>query len=76
MQMDEGDYQNFIRAGCVDEESYLQEFMTIAADDNAAFLPYDLIAGAEYPQGRSGRLTYSIVRILCSLESISAGLRT
>ncbi len=47
-QMDETDYFNFIRAGCVDEESFLQEYMCIPADDNSAFLSYDLIAGCEY----------------------------
>ena len=46
--MDEGDYFNFIRAGCADEESFLQEFMCQPADDNTAFLTYDLIAGCEY----------------------------
>jgi phage FluMu gp28-like protein len=51
MQMDEGDYFNFIRSGCADEESFLQEFMCVAADDNTAFLGYDLIAGCEYSAG-------------------------
>ncbi len=46
--MDEADYFNFIRAGCADEESFQQEFMCAPADDNAAFLTYDLIAGCEY----------------------------
>jgi len=48
-QMDEADYFNFIRAGCPDEESFLQEFCCVPADDNSAFLSYDLIAGCEYP---------------------------
>ena len=48
MQMDEGDYFNFIRSGCADEESFLQEFMCQPADDNTAFLGYDLIASCEY----------------------------
>ena len=47
-QMDETDYYNFIRAGCADEESFLQEYMCIPADDNTAFLTYDLIASCEY----------------------------
>jgi phage FluMu gp28-like protein len=48
MQMDEGDYFNFIRSGSADEESFLQEFMCQPADDNTAFLSYDLIAACEY----------------------------
>ena len=41
------DYFNFIRSGCADEESFHQEFCCVAADDNTAFLPYDLIASCE-----------------------------
>ncbi|HJY52451.1 MAG TPA: terminase family protein [Candidatus Udaeobacter sp.] len=51
LAMDETDYFNFIRAGCADEESFLQEFMCEPADDNTAFLPFDLIAGCEYKEG-------------------------
>lgn len=47
-QMDEADYYNFIRGGCADEESFLQEYMCVPADDASAFLSYDLIAGCEY----------------------------
>lgn len=43
--MDEGEYFNFIRAGCSDEESFLQEYMCAPGDDASAFLSYDLIAG-------------------------------
>ena len=48
LAMDETDYFNFIRAGSADEESFLQEFCCQPADDNTAFLPYDLITGCEY----------------------------
>ncbi len=48
LAMDEADYFNFIRAGCADDESFLQEFMCQPADDASAFLSYDLIAGCEY----------------------------
>jgi phage FluMu gp28-like protein len=50
-QMDEADYYNFMRAGCADEETFMQEFMCVPADDNSAFLSYDLIASCEYPEG-------------------------
>jgi phage FluMu gp28-like protein len=46
--MDESDYFSFVRQGCADEESFLQEFCCVPADDNSAFLPYDLITGCEY----------------------------
>ena len=47
--MDEAQYFDFIRSGCADEESFQQEYMCVAADDDVAFLEYDLIASAEYP---------------------------
>ena len=50
-EMDEADYYNFIRSGCADEESFLQEYMCVPADDNSAFLSYDLIASCEYREG-------------------------
>lgn len=49
--MDEAAYFDLVRAGCADEESFQQEYMCNPADDNAAFLEYDLIAGCEYPAG-------------------------
>jgi phage FluMu gp28-like protein len=48
--MDETDYFNFVRSGSADEESFLQEFMCQPADDNTAFLSYDLIASCEYAE--------------------------
>ncbi len=51
LDMDEVAYFDFIKAGCADEESFLQEYMCVAADDASAFLEYDLIARAEYPRG-------------------------
>lgn len=49
--MDEAEYFNFIRAGCPDEETFLQEYMCVPSDDNSAFLSYDLIASCEYRPG-------------------------
>ena len=51
--MDEAAYFTFIRSGCADEESFLQEYMCQPADDNAAFLSYDLIASCEYKAGEA-----------------------
>ncbi len=47
-QMDEADYFNFVRQSCADEESFRQEYCCEPADDSSAFLPWDLIAAAEY----------------------------
>jgi phage FluMu gp28-like protein len=46
--MSDADYFNWIKAGCADEESFMQEYMCIPADDATAFLSYDMIAGCEY----------------------------
>ena len=48
--MDEAEYFDFIKNGCADEESFLQEYMCLPADDASAFLEYDLIAACEYGQ--------------------------
>ena len=49
--MDEAAYFDFIRAGCVDEEMFLQEYMCVPSDDAAAFLEYTLIDPCLYPHG-------------------------
>ena len=50
-EMDEAAYFDFVKSGCADEESFLQEYMCEPADDNSAFLEYDLIAACEYGRG-------------------------
>lgn len=47
-EMDEQAYFDWVKAGAADEESFLQEYMCQPADDDAAFLEYDLIASCEY----------------------------
>lgn len=49
--MDEAAYYDFIRAGCADEESFLQEYMCVPSDDAAAFLSYELLDACKYPAG-------------------------
>ncbi|MEO5914853.1 MAG: hypothetical protein ABIS50_11510 [Luteolibacter sp.] len=51
LDMDEPEYFDMVRRECPDEESFLQEFCCIPADDKAAFLEWDLIAAAEYTKG-------------------------
>lgn len=48
LDMDEADYFNMVRRECPDEETFLQEYMCVPADDKTAFLEWDLIAAAEY----------------------------
>lgn len=57
--MDEAAYFDFIKSGCADEESFLQEYMCQPADDDAAFLEYDLIASCEYPAGEEWEMDLS-----------------
>jgi len=46
--MDEAAYFDWVKAGCADSESFEQEYMCNPADDDVAFLEYDLIASCEY----------------------------
>lgn len=46
--MTESEYFDFIKSGTADSESFAQEYMCVPADDDSAFLEYDLIASAEY----------------------------
>ncbi len=55
--MDEGEYFDFIRAGCADEESFQQEYMCVPSDDASAFLSYELIDGCKYRPGEKWELT-------------------
>jgi phage FluMu gp28-like protein len=47
-QWTDDDFLQSLRNGCADEESWQQEFLCNPADDNSAFLSYDLIASCEY----------------------------
>lgn len=58
-EMDEAEYFDFIRAGCADEESFLQEYMCVPADDASAFLSYELLDGCKYKAGEKWELTLS-----------------
>jgi phage FluMu gp28-like protein len=48
-QMDETDFFNFKKRECANIETFNQEYMCISADEESAFLSYDLITAAEYP---------------------------
>lgn len=46
--MDEAEYFDAIKAGCADAESFDQEYMCIPADDESAFITYEMITANEY----------------------------
>lgn len=50
-EMTEADYFDWVKNGCADEESFLQEYMCLPSDDDAAFLEYELITSCEYRRG-------------------------
>ncbi len=50
-EMNRATYFDFVKTGCPDEETFLQEYMCQPADDNSAFLSYELIDGCKYKPG-------------------------
>lgn len=57
--MDESSYFDFIKNSCPDEESFLQEYMCVPADDRSAFLQSDLIESCEYAQNEPWEYLFS-----------------
>jgi len=49
--MDEAAYFDFIRRGAPDEESFMQEYMCVPADDASAFIEWSLIDACTYGEG-------------------------
>jgi len=49
--MDEGEYYDFIKAGCADEESFHQEYMCVPADEAGAFISFALLDGCKHAAG-------------------------
>jgi len=56
-EMDEAEYFDFIRKGAPDQESFLQEYMCVPADDASAFIEWNLIDGCAYSAGEAWELT-------------------
>lgn len=42
-EMDEAEYFDFVRRGCTDEETFLQEYMCVPSSDESAFITYDML---------------------------------
>ena len=72
-EMDETDYFNFIKGGCADEESFLQEYMCVPADDAAAVLTYDQIAACEYDRNPANISDPYDLSDLLALRSLGGG---
>lgn len=70
--LDEAAYFDFIKSGCADEESFQQEYMCQPADDDVAFLEYDLIASCEYGSGEQWE--YDIDQMRAARGRLYAGL--
>jgi phage FluMu gp28-like protein len=47
-EMSDVEYFDFVKRGCPDEESFLQEYMCVPSDDRSAFITSDMIANCEY----------------------------
>lgn len=60
--MDEAGYYDFIKTGCADEESFQQEYMCNPADDDIAFLEYDLITKAHYAANTDWELDFDDIK--------------
>ena len=59
LDMDEADYFDFVRKGCADSETFQQEYMCNPADDNAAFLSYEMISKCQYRADEDWRTNLS-----------------
>ena len=42
-EMDEADYFDYVKRGCTDEETFLQEYMCVPSSDESAFITYDML---------------------------------
>lgn len=57
LEMDEGDYFDYQRSRARDEETFLQEYCCIPADDAGAFIETALIDGCTYKEGEKWEWT-------------------
>ncbi len=60
-EMDAARYFDFIRASCPDQETFLQEYMCVPADESTAFLPWDLITAGEFSESEYAPLEAAII---------------
>lgn len=60
--MDEGDYFNWVRSACPDEETFLQEYMCTPANNEGTFIDYPLITQNEYPPTQAWEVNLPITQ--------------
>lgn len=73
LEFDEADYFDYQRSRARDQETFLQEYMCVPADDAGAFLEYALIDGACYKEGEKWEFTIEQARacgnpIYCGID--------
>lgn len=73
LDYDEADYFDYQRSRARDQETFLQEYMCVPADDAGAFLEYALIDGACYKEGEKWEFTIEQARacgnpIYCGID--------
>jgi phage FluMu gp28-like protein len=57
LEMDEADYFDYQKNRAADNETFLQEYMCVPADDAAAFIEFALLDGCSYAQGEKWELS-------------------
>ena len=57
LEMDEGEYFDYIRSRASDEDAFQQEYMCVPSDDAGAFLEYALIDGCTYKAAEAWEFT-------------------
>lgn len=51
--MDDAEYFDFVRQGCPDEATFLEEYMCVPSDDRTAFLSHEMISRCGYAADES-----------------------
>lgn len=54
-EMGEAEYFDYVRSQCADEESFLQEYMCVPADESSVFITSDLFDAVTYGLGENWR---------------------
>lgn len=62
LDMDEAEYFDYQRSRARDQETFLQEYMCVPADDASAFIEYALIDACRYPAGEDWEWTLDHAR--------------
>jgi len=72
LDMDEAEYFDYQRSRAGSEESFLQEYMCVPADDASAFLPFELIDACTYDVAEQWQ--YSVAKLADSGNDLYLGV--